>query len=337
MIARNIAVPLHRAVQAQHPVLLEGPRGSGKTALLKTEFPRRLYITLEDAPHRRAARLDPARFLARLRTAAIIDDVHRAPELTAYLAQTSEPRSILLASSRKLTLPITTLTLYHPTRAELERRPPLPVNMLGHFAPVPLHTKPELFPWPRNATLLERDIQDLVRLRDLDRFYTLLEHAANTTGQVLDAQKLARLAGTSRTTAVRWLAVLDACFITVRVEPYDDAFGRRLIRSPKLHFLDTESFESRVVSEIYRNAMHAAQTPGLRYWRDSNGSEISLVVKQPGAPAMPVLIAEHPDPTHEARLKRWMNLAGVRNAAIISAHARTAARGGILRYTLDQL
>jgi len=337
MLERNLTIVLHRAAQMPEPVLLEGPRGAGKTTLLRNEFPRRLYITLEEASDRRAARQDPAAFLSRLRVAAVIDDVHRAPELTAHLAQAREPRPIILVSSRKLSLPIMTLRLYHPTRAEREGRPPLPLEMLGHFVPGPTGRLRAFNAWPKDYRLIERDVQELVKVQDLDRFDTFARLAAERSGQVLDQQQLAQLAGTSRSTVVRWLAVLDACFLTLRVLPCDYDLGRRLIRSPKLHFLESESFESSVVSEIYRNAAHTGKIPDLRYWRDSNGLELALVLQLPGSSPMAVAIAEAPNPTDEARLQRWMNLAGIRTAAIVSLRSREQRCGPILRYALDQL
>ena len=85
MFHRTIALPLHRAMQLGDPVLLQGPRSSGKTTLLQREFPGHTYAALDDAANRSRARNDPAGFLARLRGPAIVDDLHRAPELIEHL------------------------------------------------------------------------------------------------------------------------------------------------------------------------------------------------------------------------------------------------------------
>jgi predicted AAA+ superfamily ATPase len=333
IVRRHLAVPLQRAAHLAEPVLLEGPRGSGKTTLLRQEFPRRLYVTLADAAERRAARADPAAFLARLRGTATIDDVHRAPELVAHLARFPAAGPLLLAASRRLSLPMRTLRLYHPTRAELAGRAPLPIEMLGRFAPAPAAAPRPPAPWPARP---EPDLNDLLQFRDLDRFELFRQLAFERSGQVLDAEKLARAAGVSRTTAVRWLGVLDACFQTVRLEPFDEAFGRRLVRAPKLHFLDSPALESAVVSEIYRNSVHAAREVELRYWRDSNGLEIPLVVQLPGAEAVAVSIVETPNPIHESRLRRWLALAGTRAAALITERS-TPQHGPVTRYSLADL
>jgi hypothetical protein len=337
IILRSLTIPLHRAAALPEPLVIEGPRGAGKTTLLRREFPRRLYLTLEDAADRRAARRDPAAFLARLRVAAIIDEVHRAPELVTHLARGIEPRPITLVSSLKLSLPLRTLRLYHPTQAEREGRPPLPIEMLGHFVPVRSDGARAPARWPGGYSPIERDVQELMQVRDPDRFGAFVQVAREHSGRVLDQQRLGRLAGVSATTAVRWLSVLDACFLTIRLEPCGFDFGRRLTRHPKLHFLDGVSLESKVVSEIYRNAAHTGQAHDLRYWRDSNGLEIPLVLQFPGSPPMPVAIVEAPNPAEDARLQRWMKLAGTSRGAMVSLRSREHQRGQILRYTVDQL
>jgi hypothetical protein len=175
--------------------------------------------------------------------------------------------------------------------------------MLGHFVPGPAGRLRAFNAWPKDYRLIERDVQELVKVQDLDRFDTFARIASERSGQVLDQQQLARLAGTSRSTVVRWLAVLDDCFLTLRIPPCDYDLGRRLIRSPKLHFLQSESFESSVVSEIYRNAVHTGTMPDLRYWRDSNGLELALVPAE--------LISDgrsnrrSSNPTLEIRLQRY--------------------------------
>ena len=337
IIRRILAVPLQRAAQANPALVLEGPRGSGKTTLLRLEFPRRLYISLEDSADRRAARADPTAFLGRLRMPAIIDDVHRAPELWRRLSQTDPAHPLILASPRRLSLPLPTLRLHHPTLAEREGRQPLPLDMLGRFTPSANPYRRIASPWPAPRTSIERDVLDLVAVRDLDRFEAFRQTAFETSGESLDQEALARRAGVSKTTAIRWLAVLEQCFETILLPQCDFPFGRRLMRSPRLHFLAGRSFASRVVSQIYRNAVHSGLEPDLRYWRDSNGMEVALVIQSPGAPPVPVAIAESPTPVDESRLRRWMSLAGVDSGAIVSARATGPLRNRIFNYNYIDL
>jgi|RhiMethySRZTD1v2_1073278.scaffolds.fasta_scaffold506984_1 predicted AAA+ superfamily ATPase len=328
---RHLAIPLLRAAQDGEPILVQGPRGSGKTTLLRREFSGHIYVTLEDAADRSRARRDPAAFLARLRGPAVIDDFQRAPELNPHL--TNLP--LVLASSQRLTVGLKTFELYSPTRAERQRRPPLPLDMLGRFAPVTHTPAHELAPWPRTRRFLHDDVRRLVNVDDLDRFERFLDLAEAQSGELLHQQELARAAGVAHRTVVRWLAVLDACFLTLQLEPADDDFGRRAVRRPKLHFLEhSTNFESQVVSEIYRNARHADISPRLRYWRDSNGLEIPLLIEE-----TPVQIAAQPTPADEARLVRWMKLARVRHGAMIARNPGLPGRreSAVLRYTASQL
>lgn len=331
---RTLTLPMLRAAQTGEPLLIEGPRGAGKTTLARREFPRRPYVSLEEDQVRRAARSDPAAFVARFRSPAIIDDAHRAPELLPYIKDSAH----LYLSSRKLAAStVTTVRLYPPTAAERQSRPPLPLDMLGRFAPAVNSSKPAPFAAPERRKLPVLDVIDLIGVRDLDRFDQFHRIAFEASGTLLDRENLAREAGVSRTTAIRWLAVLDACLQTVELAPFENAFGRRQVRSSKLHFLDSPNWESLVVSEIYRNATHTTgQPPDLRYWRDSNGLEVPLIVQQPGFPPVAVAIAEAPNPTIEARLRRWMDLAGTRHGALISPSPRSSA-GPILRYSLADL
>jgi hypothetical protein len=336
MIRRTLTTALHSAAH-DGPVLLEGPRGAGKSTLLANEFPRWAFVSLEEPRDRRAARSNPAAFLARLRKDAVIDEAQRAPELVRHLRGGVLPPSLIVASSRKLRLPMTTLRLYWPTRAEREGRIPLPAGMLGHFVPAAAGSARSAAPWRPHQRLVEGEVGDMLQVRDPDRFERFLEVARSCSGQVLNEQRIARMAGVSHTTVVRWLSALDDCLLTVLLPPFELSFGRRLVRSPKLHFLDSPLLESVVVSEIYRNAAHTGVEPSLRYWRDSNGLELPLVLQAPGAPPAAVAIAETPNPIDEARLRRFMGLAGLRSAAMVSRHATRQQRGPILRYTLEQL
>ncbi len=338
MLHRTLALPLHRAAQRAKLVLLQGPRGAGKTTLLRRELPGHTYVALDDHQDRTRARADPERFLAGLRGAAIVDDAHRAPELIAYLAASPPPNPLVLASARRLVLPTAeTLELHRPTRAEAQRRPPLPLEMLGRFAPslTPSPTGP--VPWPTPRSFLHLDVRELVRLHDLDRFEAFLRAARDRSGHLLDQQALATECGLAHRTVVRWLAVLDTCFLTLTLPPTSQDFGRRTVRRPKLHFLEHAHFESEVVSEIYRNAHHAGERPDLRHFCDSNGFAIPLVIESETALPVPVVIAPQFTPADLAGLRRWMVLAGTPHAAVIGLTKPAARSGAVQRYVLAEL
>lgn len=324
-------MPLHRAAQAHDVVLLQGPRGAGKTTLLRREFPGHTYVALDDGGERARARRDPEGFLLRFRGPAIVDDVHRAPELLAYLEENGAPRPLLLGSSRRQGIGVETLELHGPTRAERERRAPVGLEMLGRFVPSAV-SRGAVYPaWEAGGAYLDRDLPDLIGVRDRDRFEGFVAAARARSGEVLDRMALARECGVSHTTAVRWLGVLETCFVTVQVRASEWDFGRRVVRSPKLHFLSGGGFESEVISEIYRNGVHAGEAVDLRHWRDSNGFGVDLVVGE-----VPVAIAEGVTPRDFDRVKRWMRLAGAGCGAVIGRAGGRGA-GGVLRYGLEGL
>lgn len=337
MLHRHLSVPLHRTAHSNETVLVQGPRGAGKTTLLRRDFPGHSYSSLDDAGDRARARQSPGAYLAKFRGPAIVDDLHRAPELVSWLAEQAVPYPIVFASSRRLRLPMPTLELHPPTTAERHRRPALSLEMLGRFVPARPVATAEYPRWNGSRGFLENDVRDLVSVHDMDLFERFLEAARRQSGGVLDQQSLANDCGVSHRTAVRWIAVLDTCFLILRLAPADFEGGRRLVRRPKLHFLDGGPFESRVVSELYRNAQHAGEAAELRYWRDSNGLEIPLVIQQERAALMPVSIAEVATPREAARLRRWMDLAGVAQGALVSDREGPGRSGHIQRYALAQL
>lgn len=333
MLLRHAAIPLHRLARIAEPVLLQGPRGAGKTTLARREFPGHLYLNLADP----AARTPPRTLLSGLRRPAILDEVHRHPSLLAHLAQEMPSQPLLLLSDIRLTLPCATLELHPPTRAERQRRPALPLEQFGHFAPTTTRTTPPAPP-PDWRTPLYQDLPLLLHPRDLDRFEVFCLHLHEQTATAPNLLQLARSLHVAHRTIVRWLAVLEQCFLVLRLPPWPESFGRRLVQRPKLHFLPaTHSFETSAVAELYRNACHAGQPFTLHYWRDSNAFEIPLIFHYQSP--IPCLLAEQPTPPDEARLIRFLKLSQLPRGAVIGAHSPRSQRktGAILRYGLDDL
>jgi len=248
------------------------------------------------------------------------------------------PRPLILGSSLRLQTPLETFELYPPTLAEREGRRPLPLEMLGRFEPAPVHR--DRLPAPAFApgrAWLDRDVRALINVHDLDRFEDFVGFAETCSSEVLDQQAIADECGLSHRTVARWLGVLDACFRTLLLPASTLDFSRRLVRSPKLHFLESGTLESRAVGELYKNARHAGIAPNLSYWRDSNGFEMPLLIETENAPVVPVSIAQVPNPADAVRLRRWMDVAGVSQGAMIAERGGRLPRKGILSYSTGQL
>lgn len=149
-------------------------------------------------------------------------------------------------------------------------------------------------------TYVERDVRELLNVGDLEAFGRFVRLCAGRSGQILNISGLAADAGVSHTTARRWLSVLEASFLVVLLRPHFRSFNKRLIKSPKLHFLDTgllcyllridspaqllthsargAVFETFVVSELLKAYANRGEEHALWYWRDAAGHEIDVLV-----------------------------------------------------------
>ncbi len=154
------------------------------------------------------------------------------------------------------------------------------------------------------ATYLERDIRNLKQVGDLGQFQTFLRICATRTGQILDLTGLARDVGVSHTTAKRWLSLLEASHQVFLLYPYYKNLGKRLVKRPKLYFVDTglatylmglhssevllsspyfgPLFETFVVIDTLKRFYNRGLSPTLYYLRTPDKLEIDLVIELEG-------------------------------------------------------
>ena len=171
-------------------------------------------------------------------------------------------------------------------------------------------------------TYLSRDVRDLTQVADELAFYRFLCIAAARTGSMANYDAMAKEAQVSAPTAKQWLSVLVSSGVAILVEPYHNSALKRVVKSPRMYFMDTglaahltrwhdaavlESgamagafFETYVVSEIYKSFVNAGQRPPLYYYRDSNAKEIDLVIWQNGA-LHPIEIKKSANPIGAAK------------------------------------
>ncbi|MBI5479089.1 MAG: ATP-binding protein [Deltaproteobacteria bacterium] len=305
----------------RHPaVLVTGPRQSGKTTLCRATFPGLGYVSFEAPDVRLRAQQDPRGLLAAQRGGAIFDEVQRVPELLSYLqgvidAQPTPGRFILTGSqhfglreavSQTLAGRIAVLELL-PFGFDELRRAHLVSDLwstiwTGSYPPIHDRRLPA-GEWLASyvATYVERDVRQLVNVTDLVAFQTFLQLCAGRTGQLLNLSQLGAEAGVTHNTARSWLSALEAGYVAFRVVQFARNLGKRLVRTPKLHFLDTglacwllgirspaelrthplrgALFESWVVSEIVKFHRHRGATPRVCFFRDRHGLEADLVVE----------------------------------------------------------
>lgn len=324
MIRRNIE-PLFRQLAGQYPIVtLVGPRQSGKTTLARMVFPDKPYVTLEDPDMRRFAMEDPRSFLASCKEGAVLDEIQRAPELPSYLqsmvdANAAPGRFILTGSqqfelmtqvSQSLAGRTALLRLLPLTLAEVALMRPidpqdplaLPTCLLNGFYPrvhdqslPPSQAMGDYF-----STYVERDLRQLAAVQDLRLFERFVRLCAGRTGQLLNLSSLANDAGISQPTARAWLDLLQASFVVHLLPPWFVNTGKRLIKSPKLYFVDTglacwllglrtpeqvqrdplwgALFENFVVMEALKDRFNQGENSPLYFYRDAEGNEVDLLM-----------------------------------------------------------
>ena len=312
-----------REVATQYPIVtLTGPRQSGKSTLLKHLFPDYRYLNLEHPDLREFALTDPKGFIASYPDKTIIDEAQRAPKLFSYLQphidDKDTPGMYFLAGSHNFLLMqsieqslagrTAVLNLLPFSRRELHDADILPDSIAEQifrgFYPrlYDRNISPHRFYADYVQTYVERDVREVSRIIDLNKFVRFLRLCAARIGQLLNVTSLATDCGISVPTAEGWLSILESSFIIYRLMPDYINYNKRLVKSPKLYFYDTglacyllglksaedvdishfkgELFENLVINQFVKSAFNAGEEPDLSFWRDSQGNEIDLLVNR---------------------------------------------------------
>ncbi|MGB1131370.1 MAG: ATP-binding protein [Haloferula sp.] len=318
MIARDLAPVLLRAAGEYPVVTLTGPRQSGKTTLVREMFPDHGYCNLEHPEIRSLAETDPRSFFELNPGRLIIDEVQRVPELLSWIQVRVDEAGIkghyILTGSHQLSLHeaiaqslagrTALLRLLPFSFAELRAvgiSPGKGEALLKGFMPRIYDDDLEPSFAYRNyfQTYVERDVRQLIRLKDVTLFERFLKLLAGRVGQPINYQSLGNDVGVSRTTVTEWLSILEASFIIFTLAPYYRNFGKRLIKSPKIYFVEPglatwllgienveqamrdplhgNLFENMVVADALKERLNEGRDPNLYFWRDTNGNEIDLL------------------------------------------------------------
>jgi len=304
----------------QYPVVtITGPRQSGKTTLCRMIFAEKAYVSLEDVDERQYAMNDPRGFLNRFPKGAVIDEIQRVPDLLSYIQTIVDAKQkegfFIITGSQQFEL-LEGIAQSLAGRTALLRLLPFTMNEAYDFEQFDvsldqvLYTGfyPRIFDKKLNPTeamlfyvntYVERDLRLLINVKDLSKFEVFLKLCAGRTGQVLNMSGLGNDCGVNHATIKNWLSVLEASYIIKLLRPYYKNFNKRLIKAPKLYFLDTglaaflldiqnarqmavhplkgALFESMVISEILKQRFNAGQTDNLYYFRDNIGNEVDLI------------------------------------------------------------
>ena len=319
-IHRELSSVLEEAYRYFSVITVTGPRQSGKTTLIRNLFPHLPYYSLESLDIRSFAENDPIAFLNQNEEGMIIDEVHNAPDLLSYIQgivdEHPDKRYILSGSSQFAMLKRVTQSLagrtavfelmplsYSETR-DLTADVPLDKLLFNGFYPAIYSGRnvPEFLYPAYMKTYLDRDVRDLLQIKDMMQFHIFIKLCAGRIGSLFKASELANEIGVSPNTITSWLSVLQASYIVALLPPYFENTSKRLTKTPKLYFLDTglacyllgiESpeqlsrdkmrgalFENFVVTEALKQRYNQGKESNLYFYRDSNQNEIDLLLKR---------------------------------------------------------
>jgi predicted AAA+ superfamily ATPase len=315
----------------QYPIVtITGPRQSGKTTLVQKLFPNKPYINLENPDLREVALQDPRAFLATIPKGAILDEIQRLPLLLSYLPEIADSRKehglfILTGSNQFSLLNDLTQSLAGRTvllkllpfsileTAELARDFTADDYLLHGFYPgiYSESLDPTIAYRSYYETYIERDLRQLIHIKDLSLFQRFVRLCAGRVGQLFNASALATEVGVSAVTIASWLSIMQASYIVYLLPPFYQNINKRLVKSAKIYFYDVGLaayllgienkkqltrdplrgglFENMVFMELVKKRANKGYDPNLYFYRDNHGNEVDLLFRS-GSSLLPVEI-----------------------------------------------
>jgi len=352
-VPRLLSSAFRQAVRQFPAVLLTGPRQSGKTTFLLHEMRGRAeYATFDDPAERRFAAIDPNGFLDRFAgKAAILDEIQYVPELLPYLKMRIDAdrraagRWVLTGSQHfhlmknvgeSLAGRVAILELLPFSALETKTGSTKLESVLWNGA----YPEPALFPrkrdlWVRSyiKTYVERDVRQLQNIRDLRPFEQFLGLCAANHGKTFNTASLSRDCGVSLPTVKAWGGILEASYLVHLLPPYFRNYGKRIVKTPKLFFLDPAIacdltrqpdahsalagplggalLEGLVVGEAVKIFAMLGRKPDIFFWRAHDGLEVDLIVQAgPALHPVEVKLTATPSAQHIEPMDRFRALAG---------------------------
>lgn len=318
-IDRELGKTLVEASAYFSVLCVTGPRQSGKSTLVSHIFSDYKQFSLEDLDVRMAAKSDPRAFLAQNESGMIIDEVQHVPELLSYIQgivdHHPELRFVLSGSSNFSLMENVTQTLagragmfellpmgFSEVRDRLKEQSLDQILFNGLFPAVCTGKNVARFFYPSYVkTYLERDVRNLLQVKNLMQFHLFLKLCATRIGSLFNASELAAEIGVDSKTVTAWLSVLQTSYVVCLLQPYHANTRKRLVKAPKLYFCDTglacylldiESheqlardkmrghlFENFVIVEALKHRLNKGKENNLLFYRDSNQNEIDLILQ----------------------------------------------------------
>ena len=353
-------------------VVVTGARQTGKTTVIRHVFgskPGVVYVTLDHPRIRDLARNDPELFLQQYPAPVIIDEIQYAPQLLPYIKMRIDEKrtagqyvltgsqmfNLMRNVSESLAGRAGLVSLYGLSRAEIlgmDEEPFRPGKALSIKGKESLRTvfdkifrgsmpqmavdpglTPEAYYSEYLQTYLERDLRELIEIKNESKFLKCISCFAARTGQELNLSDIGKDVGIDAKTADNWLSLLVTSGLVYLLQPYSGNIIKRIVKRPKLYFMDTglacylslwndpkvlensamagAMFETYVVSELIKQYANRGLDVRSRfcYYRDNNGREIDLLIMENGV-LYPIEIKKNADPGKDA-LKNFSVLASL--------------------------
>lgn len=311
-ITRFIEKEIMRASRAFAALLVTGPRRAGKTTLLKKLFPEASYYLLEDPDSIARVKADPRSFVEEIKPPCILDEIQNVPELFNYLRTRidenphrcgqwyftgSQDAGLMKGVSESMAGRVAVFHLLPVSSGESDK-----VSIIHGGFPEVLAKPGTASIWFRSyiQTYLERDVRLISDIKNIATFRRFLSILASRCGAVLNKTDLSAPLGVSVPTLTEWINILEVTGQIIVVPPFFENFGKRLIKSPKIYFIDSglvsyllgietdsalrgstflgQIFEGFVASEIVKHQINSGRRKQLYYFRDQQGLEVDFIV-----------------------------------------------------------
>lgn len=358
-INRHILPYLERMKKQFRVLLVTGSRQVGKSTLLKNKLlPEYDYVTLDDFSDLSIAQKDAALFFKNHPLPVIVDEVQRAPNLflqIKLLADNSEEKGkIILTGSQSYKLlsnasdslagrvciiNMSSLSLrekygidfnteFLPTEEYISKRKKSVKTYANLWNHIWRGSMPELaddtIEWEAFyrsyiRTYIDRDVADLIDVKNLVKFNNFMQCIASRVGELFNADSLARDVGVTSKTISQWTSILESSGVIKLLQPYEKNVSNRAVKTPKIYFMDTglvchlvgwsssqvamngamsgSLFENFVISEIiksYYNSGHDSKD--IYFYRDKDKKEIDLIIEKDNI-LYPIEIKKSAQPT----------------------------------------
>ncbi len=316
---RKINLKIQEYSKSFRAIAIMGVRQSGKTTLAKNIFSAYNYHNFENLNTQKYATEQPQDFLNSNNNGVILDEIQRSPTLFNYLQEILDNEKdrgkyILTGSSnfllnekitQSLAGRIGYIEMYPLSYHEIKKAMNFSIwhhVFKGGFPEVWVNSiNPSIFYPNYIQTVIERDIRQLVNISNISLFQNFVSYLATLVGQEINFAKIALEIGVNLKTIQAWTGYLKTAGIIYLLTPFYSNFGKRIVKRPKLYFIDTgiacallkinevkhlenhplkgNLFENYCIINLVKEDSYKLNKSNFYYWRSSNGVEVDLIIE----------------------------------------------------------